>query len=190
MKKLFALVSVAALAGGAWLFTGPSRPEAPKELLDRVWIDHVPKGPTDLVHHMLVLKEPQGPGVGGVVGASSQWRIGADLFQRKLGGDHMRMFFPQRNKAFVVNVKTWRCAGDVPEPFQLCLELSARDGKHKHRLYSRDDWVIDSSTLPEALRSLAKVPDVSGISAAGDVEDVTMEFDDLPAPFGLAPFSS
>jgi hypothetical protein len=194
MKKLVVAVSAIALAAGAWIVTKPARPEAPAHLLDRVWIDHVPDSPTDMVHHLLVLKDPQGPGVGGVLGASSQWHVGLDLFQRKLGADHMRLFFPQRKKAFVVNVKTWRCEGDAPQPFQLCLELSAKNGKHKHRLYSRDDWTIDSSELPDEIAAFAVVPQTALLAAQGasvtdegEGEDATMEVEALPPPLSLPP---
>jgi len=172
MKKLVVAASVAALATGLYAFFTPSRPEAPAHLLDRVWIDHVPRGPTDLVTHLVVLKKPEGNDVGGVIGRSSQWHVGIDIFQRKLDGERMRLFFPQHRRALNMSVRTWKCAGDAPEPFELCLELG--HGKDKMRLYSRNDWTINGD-LPDFARAFTDVPEAGGANTGEDATIVEVE---------------
>lgn len=162
-KTVVTSLTVAFLAGVAWL-TLPSRPPQPTHLVDRVWIDHLPKSPTDLVSHLVVLKERQGH-VGGALGRSSEWRIGLDLFSRKLGAESMEMYFPQRNERVRVGVRTWKCKGEAPEPFELCLELKA--DRRLIRLYSREDWIIPEG-VPAGLQHL--VPS-SETARASSVED-------------------
>jgi hypothetical protein len=158
MKKA-SLIAVAALtAAGALYFAGPSRPEAPKLLLDRVWIDHVPKSDTDPIGHLVMLKQKPDQ-AGGVIGHSSSWAVRANLFKHRVGADEMTLYFPQTKKHVKAKVKVWRCEGDAPEPFQLCLELSHDKGKHKARLYSRDEWVVGSKDLPAFAKALDDVPD-------------------------------
>jgi hypothetical protein len=180
MKKMTTIaISAALLSAGLFALLAPQRPEAPEYLTDRLWIDHIPRGPTDLVTHLIVLENPEGPDVGGVIGRSSQWHIGIELFQRKLGKDHMRLFFPQHRRGTVVNVRTWRCEGKAPEPFDLCMEIEGRKkGEALHgnklRLYSRHDWKTDGDELPSWATSLATVP-AARAPAADDAGDATME---------------
>lgn len=160
-KTVLTSLTVAFVAGVAWL-TLPSRPPQPTHLVDRVWIDHLPKSPTDLISHLVVLKERQGH-VGGVLGRSSEWRIGLDLFSRKLGPESMEMYFPQRNERVRVGVRTWKCKGEAPEPFELCLELKA--DRRLIRLYSREDWIIPEG-VPAELQHL--MPSLETPRASGD----------------------
>ena len=145
------LVVAFALVSGlvAWgLFD--QRPKPPARLINQVWLERVPEHERDLVTHLVMV--PQQPReIGGVLGRSSAYRIGLETFMHKLNGDELTLFFPQDKEHARVKVRTWLCEGEAPEPFQLCLELSA--GRRKLRMYSRDDWTVGDGAgvpLPEA----------------------------------------
>jgi len=169
MKKLAVAASIAALAAGLVAVVTPSRPEAPAHLTDRVWIDHMPRTPTDLVTHLIVLENTEGADVGGVIGRSSQWHVALELFQRTLAHDHMRLFFPQAHKSVTLKMRTWRCQGEAPEPFELCLELTA--GKDKLLLYSHSDWTLGDE-LPDAVQAFATVPQATARPHEGGFREV------------------
>lgn len=181
MKKTIAIGATLALSAGLFAWLSPSRPDTPEHLTDRLWIDHVPQGPTDLITHLIVLESPEGPDVGGVIGRSSQWHIGIELFQRKLGKDHMKVFFPQHRRGAALKVRTWKCEGEAPEPFDLCLELEGHkkneEGAHgrKMRLYSRHDWKTGGDDLPAWAQTIATVPAARGAPAAADGGNDRME---------------
>lgn len=132
-------VLAAAGAGGWWAwqryFTHTSGTE---QLVNQLWIERVPRDQRDLVHHF-VLVERDGRRVG-VTGRSSRWRTRMDLFVWSLEANQLRARFPQDDRRVSFSARTWRCAGEAPRPFELCLELT-RDGRNT-RLYSRKDWII------------------------------------------------
>ncbi|MBI2378282.1 MAG: hypothetical protein HYV07_30050 [Deltaproteobacteria bacterium] len=138
-----------------------SGPEATKNplayLVNRPWVDHVPKSDRDLVTH-LMLFEQRSIRLG-VVGQASRWRTIRDHLRFKIEGEKVVMEFPQEQKKISFHAKTWTCK-EAPEPFDLCLEL-AHPGKKPIRLYSRSRWRfqeegIDADEVPDGLRSQLK----------------------------------
>jgi hypothetical protein len=91
-----------------------------------------------MVGHLVLIEHPQGQF--GAVGRSSQWRHFIEAFRWDLRGDELRLQFPQDRVEARVHARTWRCSGDAPRPFELCLEV--RSGDRSRTFYSRDDWKI------------------------------------------------
>jgi len=126
---------------GGWRLAATWRTEGQDAamLANRPWIDRMPEGPRDIVGHVTFLEHPRGKL--GAAGRSSQWRHAIELFGWRQKGGRVDLFFPQERARGQLAAKTWRCAGEAPEPFDLCLEL--RDDVHRLRLYSREDWRIE-----------------------------------------------
>ncbi|MFV8751073.1 hypothetical protein ACNOYE_11065 [Nannocystaceae bacterium ST9] len=171
-SKLFALALAGACVFGAWklgtaLFTADEA-QGTKELVNQVWIDHMPTDQRDMITHLVVLDHPQGKF--GAIGQSSTWRHMADVFIWKLEGSQLKIHLPQDSVRAQVGVKTWRCEGEAPEPFELCLQLTnARGGTAM--LYSRDDWKIRPHDMTDSLEDIAdEYPQLAGVLAEIDEE--------------------
>ncbi len=152
-SKLFVLALAGVCAFGAWkagtaLFADEAQDA--KLLTNQVWIDHMPTDQRDMINHLIVMKHPDGQF--GAIGQSSTWRHMAEIFMWKLEGDQLAVYFPQESVRGRVRVKTWRCEGEAPEPFELCLELS--NGRDKALMYSRDDWKIRPRNLSDSLADI------------------------------------
>ncbi|MEW5851593.1 MAG: hypothetical protein AB2A00_22575 [Myxococcota bacterium] len=132
-----ATVMCVALAVG-WLLLRPTTGGEDALLVNRLWVERLPRDDKDMVLR-LILVEEEGE-QGGAVLVSSAWRIFVELFFFTLQGDQMRVELPQEGKHFNAKVRTWRCKGQAPEPFELCLEV--RVARKKQLFYSREDWVI------------------------------------------------
>ncbi|MGH0031865.1 MAG: hypothetical protein ACQGVC_18915 [Myxococcota bacterium] len=61
---------------------------------------------------------------------------------------------PQDEIRTEVEVRTWKCEGEAPKPFELCLELSAKGRKVVY--YSRKDWVIDPKDAHDSVQALVE----------------------------------
>jgi hypothetical protein len=130
-----------------------------KRLVNQVWIERMPEDSRDIVTHFVVLKHPQGRF--GAVGASSQWRHMVEVFQWKLDGKRLTTFFPQDRVRARVDVETWQCKGEAPEPFELCLRVSS--GDRSVVLYSRDEWRVRPHEVEASLREIeAATPELAG----------------------------
>jgi hypothetical protein len=80
-----------------------------------------------------------------------------------------------------LGVKTWRCEGDAPAPFELCLQLTNPRGGTV-MLYSRDDWKIRPRDMADSLADivdehpqLAGVVEEIGESQAEQLEAIDLE---------------
>jgi len=137
------LLLVGTAAYGAWhLASWLREPEVQdaRRLTNQVWISRMPSGPRDVVGHLTVIQPKRGKRIG-AVGHSSRFRFNIELFGWSLEGDRLALFFPQERVRAEFQARTWSCAGEAPEPFELCLELAANG--RKVMFYSREDWVID-----------------------------------------------
>ena len=86
MKKLVVLAGVVAA------YVAIHRPEKPKQLvMDRVWMDHLPKSERDPINLFLAFSEDS---IGNYVQAS-RWQGKFELFRFELNGDELRAVFPQ-----------------------------------------------------------------------------------------------
>jgi len=141
---------IAALDGAA--LDEAARPDG-KLLLDRPWIDHLPKDDKDPVNAMLFV-DRSGERVG-VVSRASVWRRHMEFFRWERKGADLALEFPQAGRTLPVKAKARTC-DEAPEPMDLCLDLIVM--KKAVRLYSSSKWSINdvdeldslSASLPVA----------------------------------------
>lgn len=184
LKAALALGAIAALSVGTYsLFSASDEDTAgTRDLVNQVWIERMPENHQDMIGHIVIL-ERDGEQFG-VIGRSSAWRHGLEVFGWRLEGSRLKLFFPQDRVRGEVKARTWKCAGEAPEPFELCLEFSNKQGRTV-QFYSRPDWVVKDAGSLEALAmetpELAGVFDNVVLSAPGlDID--SMEFEEGPLP--------
>jgi hypothetical protein len=140
LPAVLKVLALAVLVGVGWKlwddFFGED--EAVKRLVNQLWIERMPRNERDQVQAGLLI-EHDGERFG-VVGRGSQWRWAQEAFLWRLDQDRLRTRFPQDDKRYTVQVRTWECEGKAPEPFELCLEL--RRGGQVLRFFSKREWVI------------------------------------------------
>jgi hypothetical protein len=110
----------------------------PEKLINQLWIERMPTSQRDMVWHLVAI-EHDGHQVGALVRAS-RWRAFSDGFLWKQQGDQFEFVTPQNGCRSSVKARTWKCAGEAPKPFELCLELEGHG--QRYRYYSRNDWEI------------------------------------------------
>ena len=123
------------------------RPAPGVQVVNRVWVNKVPKNDRDVVTH-LVLLDRMKQRVAGVAHVSS-WRLYVDRLRYRLDGDTLHLESPQDQTKATLKFRTWACPKEAPAPFDLCLEL--RDGRRKVTFYSErasafaaPSWVGDA----------------------------------------------
>jgi hypothetical protein len=132
---LLGLGGVATWQLGSYFFRQPIGPE---KLVNQLWIERMPTNPRDMIWHLVAL-ERDGRRVG-ALGRSSSWRLMSDGFIWNRQGDQFSFHTPQNGCKSQLKIRTWKCAGEAPKPFELCLELEGQ-GK-RYRYFSREDWQI------------------------------------------------
>jgi len=160
----------------AWQVAARFRPERrPENLVNQIWLERWPRDARDMVGHLVAI-EHDGHKVG-TSGRHSRWRLASDGFVWGQQGDRVRARFPQTGQRAAFQVRTWKCAGQAPREFELCLELKGQAGgkTQTYRFYSRKDWVIrpgsdELSALPDAARAV--VPAIQAALAMPEHEDV------------------
>lgn len=152
--KLLGLALVGAGAYGLWTMgqglLGDDEAAGTRHVVNQVWIERAPEGPRDMIGHLVLLDMPD-QRIGGA-GKSSQWRHVIELFQWGLEGHRLAVFFPQDRVKAQVDVRSWSCKGEAPEPFELCLEVS--NGRRKAMFYSLKEWHIDPKRADASLAEL------------------------------------
>jgi len=181
-SKLLGLALAGVGAYGLWSvgqgLLGDEETTGTRHLVNQIWIERAPEGPRDQIGHLVLVDVPEGRM--GAAGKSSQWRIMMELFQWGLEGNRLSVFFPQDRVKAQVNVRTWSCEGEAPEPFELCLEVSS--GRRKATFYSLKEWRIDPKRTEASLAELrAEYPELGAVGQdvvmplAGDDDDETRE---------------
>jgi hypothetical protein len=139
-RSWLGLALVIALGFGAWKawqhFFDDQR--GVRNLTNQVWLERLPRNERDMVWATVLLEQDDHQL--GIIARGSSWRVNSDTFLWKLNKDSLRTRFPQDNKRYTVRVRTWECAGEAPEPFELCLEI--KRGDQTLRFYSLKDWVV------------------------------------------------
>jgi hypothetical protein len=158
MKKAILVLGLMAAAGfGVWRWRGwaPEPKHDAKLVLDRIWIDHVPRNDRDVIQVFAALSEE----AFGVFNATSQWRGSFEVFRHETRGDEIRAMYPQTGDREKIRAKATRC--DERE-MDYCLELSgASRGVKKY--YSRKGWEIDGKTSVHKLRHrIADITEIAG----------------------------
>lgn len=159
---MIGLAAVAALGAAGWgtyhLLAGDDvGAQGTEHLVNQVWIDHVPTDERDMVRGMVFIDHRQGKF--GAITMSSRWRAFIEGLMWKLDGDKLTIVMPQDRRRARVQARTWRCEGEAPAPFELCLELSV--GNDSMLLYSREDWVIEPHDGGASL--LGEYPELAGV---------------------------
>jgi hypothetical protein len=141
-------------------FSDDAEAEGAKHAVNRVWIERLPNDQRDMISHFVLVDHQRGR-IGGI-GKSSQWRHFVELFQWGLEGERLSIFLPQDRVKAQLTVKTWGCAGEAPDPFELCMEIS--NGKRSAKFYSRKDWVIEPHDVEGSVAELVEdAPELAGI---------------------------
>ncbi|TPV95741.1 MAG: hypothetical protein B7733_08335 [Myxococcales bacterium FL481] len=162
-----------ALSGAlVWVVGGQTEDDSRREaahLANRVWVERMPKSRLDVVGHFVALEVSRGRF--GSVGRASHWRAFAEGFRWAEHDGEMVFYFPQQDRRANVPVHTWACEGEVPAPFELCLQFGT--GARSQVFYSRRRWKVrphaesfvveDGAKLPVPVESLVGL----GVGAAG-----------------------
>jgi hypothetical protein len=194
-SKLLGLALVGAGAYGLWtagqgLLGSEDEAAGTRHLVNQVWIERAPQSQRDMIGHLVLIDIPEGRV--GAAGKSSQWRIMMELFQWGLEGHRLSLFFPQDRVKAQVNVRTWSCEGEAPEPFELCLEVST--GRRKALFYSLEEWRIDPERAEASLAELReRYPQLGGmgqsvvVPVSTDDDDEREGYADVDAALVLGP---
>ncbi len=142
-----------AFAGARWLL-GPS-----VDVLGQAWLERVPRNDRDRVA-MLILIDDGGEKVGGL-SVASMWQRQLDLFLWSREGARYTLHFPQDEHRAVVDLRAYRCEGKAPQPFTLCLDVTAPDGR-KRTLYSSEDLRVGEPSATVDLPYDAEGSEVAG----------------------------
>ena len=106
-----------------------------KLVVDRIWIDHIPRNDRDTFQLFVAITEQPF----GIFQATSQWKGQYELFQYEMNGDELRLVYGQDGSKDKVKARARKCD---EKGMDYCLELSgASRGVKKY--YSMEEWVID-----------------------------------------------
>ena len=182
---LVSLVMVGACAFGAWkvgtCVLGEDEASSAEHFVNRVWLERMPEDDRDMITHLLLLDTDDGRF--GAVGRSSAWRHVVEIFKWSLEEDRLALFFPQERQRALFKARTWECAGEAPEPFDLCLELSR--GDRKIHFFSNHEWVVrpeDGAVDEAAIRRIfadtpALLPFAGALAGVDDAAAVPVRED-------------
>jgi hypothetical protein len=150
MKKLLAVAAISTCAFAGWRVLreddGASAVHDDGALvLDRIWIDHVPKHDRDQISVFAAVSQESF----GAFQTASAWKGHFELFRYEAHGDEIRILYPQDSKTERVKTKARRCSH---QDFDYCLELDGASRGVK-RYYSRKGWEIDRAPSPGELRA-------------------------------------
>jgi hypothetical protein len=131
---LVALLSTAAFS--IWHFRGHDVADGDtKILVDRIWIDHIPKSERETVQLFALHGEEEI----GVFHAATRWRGAYEGFRYSEKGGELKIVFPQTGEKETVRTRARRC--NDARGMDFCLELDG--GSHGvKRYYSREGWEI------------------------------------------------
>jgi hypothetical protein len=137
MNKLLVVAGVAALGVGAWRVKAhydTTDGGGNKLLVDRVWIDHVPRSEREMVNVFLMFSEHKV----GVFDVRSAWTGSFEAFKYSRGDGKLDAVFPQTGSKEQYSIKVRTCSTDGMD---YCLDIDG--GKHgvKH-YYSKKKWVV------------------------------------------------
>jgi hypothetical protein len=144
-RRLRKILLVAVLIYVLWkLLTGllgGAKGTSQEDLVNRIWMERMPKNEREEVHALFLL-ERDGQRAG-FAAYGSRWRQRIDEALWSLENDRLTMVFPQEQITMVFTTRAWKCAGEAPDPFDLCLEL--RTGQETFRFYSVERWSRDNT---------------------------------------------
>src|SRR5688572_9077896 len=133
MKKTALILALTATAayGAFRLFGSDDTKPAPvvtdgeQLVLDRIWIDHMPRNDRDTIQFFAAISEEPF----GVFQAASSWKGSYELFRYQASGSELRIVYPQTNERETVKHKARRCTDNGMD---FCLELDGGKGVKKY----------------------------------------------------------
>ena len=143
-KPLLILALLGTVSYGAYRLVGSSETKSEQApvaqdgeqlVLDRIWIDHIPRNDRDTILVFAAISEEPF----GVFQAASQWKGAYELFRYEASGNTLKVVYPQTNDKENVKHNARRCSENQMD---FCLELSG--GRGVKRYYSRKGWEIDN----------------------------------------------
>lgn len=184
LKAALVVASVAALGFGSYSLLSAEDEEAAgtRNLVNQVWIERMPQTRQDMIGHIIIL-ERDGEQFG-VIGRSSTWRHGLEIFGWRLEGSQLKLFFPQERVRGEVKARTWKCAGEAPEPFELCLEFSNKKGQTV-QFYSHPDWVVKDAQSLEDLT--VETPELASVFENVELSAPAIDIDSMEFEEGTLP---
>ncbi len=147
-KKLLALALISTAAYGAWNLRGHDKVTQESDgalVLDRIWIDHLPKTEKDMINVFVAITEQPF----GVFQETSQWKGNFELFNYEANGDEIRIVYPQNGDKDKVKTDAKRCS---EKGMDYCLELKGASRGVK-RYYSMKGWEIDHASSADDVRA-------------------------------------
>jgi hypothetical protein len=144
MKKqaLLGLVLASLAVAGIWKLRGGETETTTKRMvLDRIWVDHMPKHDRDIFHIFLAITEQPF----GIFQSTSQWKGEFELFTYEAHGDEIRIVYGQTGEKEKVKAHARECD---EKGFDYCLELKGNSRGVK-KYYSLEGWEIDTANLDE-----------------------------------------
>jgi hypothetical protein len=150
MKKLLVLAAISMCAFAGWrALRGGGDDGAARDggglLLDRIWVDHMPKHDRDQVSvFVAITDEPIG-----VFQTASAWRGHFELFRYEDHGSEISLLYPQDGARERIKTSSRTCS---EAGFDYCLELDGASHGVK-RYYSRKGWEVGSASRPEQIRA-------------------------------------
>lgn len=162
MNKLLVVAGVAALGVGAWRVKAhhdATDGGGNKLLVDRVWIDHLPRHERELVNVFALFSEHKI----GVFDQRSAWTGSFEAFRYSRGEGKLDAVFPQTGAKEQYSVKVRTCSENGMD---YCLDIDG--GKHgvKH-YFSKKKWVIRDLASEQQL--------VETLSADGEPHDTVAD---------------
>lgn len=132
MKKLLMIALVVVVGVGGWRW---ARHDAGNLVVNRIWIDHLPRGDRDIVQTVILLDDESL----GLFGGSSQWRGAFELFRYEQHGGEVRAVYPQTGERETIRAHATRCSEGAMD---FCLELEGAS-RGVRRYYSQEGWEIE-----------------------------------------------
>ena len=157
--------ALVAWAAGSSFCDSPQKPSDPY-LVNRVWVDRVPKDKRDLVLHFALASKAKRHL--GAVARTSMWRIYVDVIRFEADDKTLTLISPQEQTRTKFSFRTWRCKNEAPKGYDLCLEL-IHEGR-KLRLYSNaDSSFVDDLPFDYLLERMAQTDHWPGGETDGPV---------------------
>ncbi len=149
-KTILVLAAASAAAFGAYRWhTSSTDNDRGLAVIDRVWIDHVPRSETETINVFIALSKDVAGQPTGIFQKSSAWRGAYELFKYETRRGRIVATFPQTKETEEITAKATRCDEGGMD---FCLELDgASRGVKKY--YSRKGWEIEGGASTADIES-------------------------------------
>lgn len=138
MKRALITVVVAATSLVAWRYTHTDPADGGGKLvLDRLWIDHVPKHDRDPIKVFVALTDQPV----GIFQTTSTWKGEYEVFQFEKVGGEFRAIYPQTGDREKFTAKGSACS---EHGMDYCLEMTGASRGAMH-YYSMKGWELDGT---------------------------------------------